>query len=373
MLTQAPDLLPRTVQEFSRRHGRPPTWAASAPGRVNLVGEHTDYLGGLCLPIALPLATWVAAAPRDDASIALSSGAGLVWDGDVSVLAPESERVQGWAAYVVGALRAVGWQGGLDLHVESSVPVGSGLSSSAALICAVATALTTASALDLLGPCVRAEQDFVGVPSGGMDQTISLLARPGHAALLDFAGGSLPSVTQVAWDPEADGVELLVVDTGVSHANDDGAFAARRAEAEAAMALPADEVAGADDPLPRRRRHVESENDRVRRVVAAVGRRDWAEVGALFTASHASLRDDHEVSCAELDTVVASAVDAGALGARMTGGGFGGCAVVLVPLEQRDEVVAAVTRAASAAGHPSPVFLPGSASGPASRHRVAGP
>lgn len=373
MLVPAPDLLPRTLQEFSRRHGRAPTWAARAPGRVNLIGEHTDYLGGLSLPIALPFATWIAAAGRDDSSIRLSSGAELTWTGDASSLAPESERVQGWAAYVVGALRAVGWQGGLDLHVESSVPIGSGLSSSAALVCAVATALSTVAPPDLLEPCIRAEQNYVGVPTGGMDQTISLLARPDHAALLDFADGSLPSVTQVAWDPEVDDVELLVVDTGVSHANDDGAFAARRAEAEAAMALSVEQVASADDPLPRRRRHVVSENDRVLRVVAALGQHDWSEVGALFSASHASLRDDHEVSSVELDTTVAAAVSAGALGARMTGGGFGGCVVVLSPVEARDDVVRAVRAAAAATGQPVPSFLRGDASGPATRLRVTGP
>ncbi|QCC78701.1 galactokinase [Nocardioides daphniae] len=367
----APDLLPASVRAFVERHGREPSWRASAPGRVNLVGEHTDYLGGLCLPVALGHRTWVVAAPRTDSRVHLTSGDALEWSGDTSHLT--GSPLRGWASYVVGALRAVGWQGGLDLHVESSVPVGAGLSSSAALICAVVTAVTERSPDDLLRAALEAEQVHVGAPTGGMDQTVSLLARPAHALLLDFAGGGLPAGRPVPWSPERDGVELLVVDTGVRHANDDGAFARRRAEAEAAMALSPDEVVAARDPLPRRRRHVDSENDRVRRVVAAVERHDWTEVGALFTASHVSLRDDHEVSCVELDAVVEAARTAGALGARMTGGGFGGCAVVLVPTTQRDRVVARVSAAARAAGHPEPSFLPGEAGGPATRHRAAGP
>lgn len=373
MILPAPDLAARTTAVFERRHGRTPSLLATAPGRVNVIGEHTDYLGGLCLPLALPYATWVAASPRTDDVVRMSSGDDLAWHGTVDALRTGRSTAPGWQAYVLGALHAVGWRAGIDLHVESSVPVGAGLSSSAALVCAVAVAVSELPPDALLDACVSAEQDYVGAPTGGMDQTVALRAEMGHVLHLDFSSPSGPLAGVVPWRPDEAGLELLVVDTGVRHDNGDGAFAQRRQESEQAWALGPDGARTARDPLPRRRRHVETENTRVLEVVAAAASDDWRRVGALLTASHASLRDDLEVSCAELDLVVEAALAAGAWGARMTGGGFGGCAVALVPASTAPAVCREVTEAAAAAGAPTPTFLRGEASGPARRLAVAGP
>lgn len=351
------DLSDAASEAFAVMYARPPAAMAMAPGRVNLVGEHTDYLGGLCLPVALPYATWVCVAPRADDVVALSSAAAGSWRGRLTDDSP------GWQRYVLGALRAVGHVGGLDLHVASTVPLGSGLSSSAALICAVQRAVTDVTNEQLVEPAVRAEVEFVGAPTGGMDQTVALLARPDHALLVDFGTGSLE---HVPWRPEDSGLELLVVDTGVRHGNDDGAFARVRAEAETAMAA-TDPLT--DPVLARRRRHVETENTRVRGVLEAAERNDWHLVGELFTQSHASLRDDHAVSCPELDVAVATALDAGALGARMTGGGFGGSCLALVPTDVAPRVRGAIAAAYGERGWQAPRFLHGNASGPATRCR----
>lgn len=384
MILPAPDLAVLTAETFNRLHGTPATLLAYAPGRVNVVGEHTDYLGGRCLPLALPYAAWVAAAPRSDDLVRISSGQGqavdagrdapgVEWHGSTGVLDPTRPLEPGWQAYVLGALRAVGWTGGVDLHVESTVPVGSGLSSSAALICATATAVTAAPPASLLDACVAAEQLHVGAPTGGMDQAAALLSSAGHVLELDFGSPSPPSTRPVRWAPEEAGLELLVVDTGIRHDNSDGAFAARRAEAEAALALPPSALGAASPALRRRRRHVESENARVGAVARAAEFGDWRRVGMLLTESHVSLRDDHEVSCAELDLVVDAALDAGAWGARMTGGGFGGCAIVLTPGARRAAVISTVVERARAAGAPSPTFLLAPPSGPARRLVPGGP
>lgn len=375
MILPAPDLASLAVETFIRHHGTPPTLLARAPGRVNVVGEHTDYLGGRCLPLALPYAAWVAAAPRRDDVVRVTSGqpratdgtTGLEWQGSTIELDPARPLRPGWQAYVLGALRAVGWGRGVDLHVESTVPLGSGLSSSAALICATATAVTTAPPSSLLEACVAAEQVHVGAPTGGMDQAAALLSRPGHVLELDFGAPTPPSTRAVRWAPEEAGLELLVVDTGVRHDNSDGAFAARRTEAEAAMALPPTALAAASSTLRRRRRHVETENGRVVEVARAAEEARWHRVGTLLTESHVSLRDDHDVSCPELDLVVDASLDAGAWGARMTGGGFGGCAIVLAPVSLRGAVSAAVVDRARDAGAPLPTFLLAPASGPAQR------
>jgi galactokinase len=344
---------------------------ASAPGRVNLIGEHTDYNGGLCLPLALPRRTTVSLTRRDDLLLALRSAQqDDAWKGSVE------DRPDGWPAYVagvVGALREEGYAvPGLDATIDSDVPLGAGLSSSAALECATAVAVARLVGLDLddatrrrlAAICRRAENDYVGAPTGGMDQIVAMLARPDHALLLDFADDS---VTPVPLPLDDGRLVLLVIDTRVSHALTDGSYGDRRAEcAAAAEALGVDEVsqadpaaveALADDLLRRRARHVLTENARVRRAVELIGIRDWPGLGAVLDASHVSMRDEFEISCRELDVAVASARSAGALGARMTGGGFGGSAVALVPGSRVDEVERVVTMAFADADLREPAYL----------------
>ncbi|WP_424217284.1 galactokinase (plasmid) [Streptomyces sp. BI20] len=375
---------------FAAVYGRGPAGVWAAPGRVNLIGEHTDHNDGLVMPIALPHAVYAAAAPRSDGRVRLSTSVadGLVEIPLAELLTPEPPRHRaarwGWAAYPAGALwalaRAGVAPGGVDLRFDSTVPVGAGLSSSAALEVATVRALADLrGAGSLTGERVaeiarRAENEVVGVPCGVMDQMASACCRAGHALLLDTRD-MLSS--HVPLDFAASGLALLVVDTGVSHDLGDGGYAERRERcAEAARALGVDslravEQAGlraaldrlAADPAVRPEaaralRHVVTENERVRRVAALASAGRLAEIGPVLVAGHASLRDDFEVSTPELDLVVRAAGAAGALGARMTGGGFGGSAIVLIGAADRERVEHAVHTAFAAAGHAPPRVFP---------------
>ncbi len=326
------------------------TVTARAPGRVNLIGEHLDYNGGRCLPIALDLGTITTVSRSTEAKLS------------------STEARPGWTAYVTGVLASLGVEEPLHVEVTSDLPIGAGLASSAALECSVAMAVDELLGLgrsreELMRACIRAENEYVGVPTGGMDQAASLFSDPGHALLLDFADDSR---TPVAFDPGAAGLALLVVDTGVSHALTDGAYAARRADCEAAArALGIPHLARASPEqirglpggrLGRRARHVASEQQRVDAFVTAVGGADWDVAGALMTGSHTSLRDDYEVSYPELDLVVETALERGALGARMTGGGFGGSAIALVPGGVLDDVEGSIRSAFTANGHDAPTL-----------------
>ena len=351
------------------------TVTGSAPGRVNLIGEHTDYNGGLCLPLALPQRTTVTVTARGDDVLSLTSAQeSAQWEGQVD------DRPDGWAAYAAGVIAVLRTDGhavpGFTASIDSDVPLGAGLSSSAALECAVAVSAAALLGLDLdgdTGPetrrmladaCRRAENDYVGAPTGGMDQTVAMLGRAGHALLLDFTDGG---VTPVALPLDDDGLVLLVIDTRVSHTLTDGSYGDRRGEcAAAASALGVDSLRdaaldlleGLADPVLRRRaRHVITENARVLAAVAALESGDWSGLAEVLDDSHASMRDDFEISCAELDLAVETARAAGALGARMTGGGFGGSAVALVPDVAVAAVQDAVTAAFAAAGHGAPAFL----------------
>jgi galactokinase len=283
-------------------------------------------------------------------------------------------RPEGWAAYLAGVVWVLEQEGyattGLDVAIASDVPVGAGLSSSAALECALVAALSDQLDLDLLRDdagraraaawCQRAENEIAGAPTGGMDQAASLRATRGHAILVDSRTGA---VEQVPVDLEAHGMTLLVVDTRAEHALVDGQYAARRTTCEEAATVLGVETLGdlapaslnadlrrlPDDVSRARVRHVVTEIERVRQCVDALRRNDFDEVGRLFVASHASLRDDYEVSCRELDLVVDSALGAGALGARMTGGGFGGSAIALVRAGDAEVVGRAVVEAFAAA------------------------
>lgn len=350
-------------------------WAA--PGRVNLIGEHTDYNDGFVMPFALPHTTVATVSRRNDGLLRLTSAdiegpAGGPVELRLDDLAPG--RSGGWTDYpagVVWALRDAGLPvGGADLHFESTVPTGAGLSSSAALEVVTALALNDLYDLGLDRPrmarlCQRAENVYVGAPTGIMDQTASACCTEGHALHLDTRD---LSQRQIPFDLAAHGLELLVVDTRVKHAHSDGEYGKRRAGCEAgaaALGVAAlrdvpfdllDEALGRlDDPEVRALvRHIVTENRRVERVIAHLEAGEVREIGPVLTEGHASLRDDFRVSCRELDLVVDSALDAGALGARMTGGGFGGSAIVLTETSAAQVVTKSVLRAFEAASLEAP-------------------
>ena len=321
------------------------------PGRVNLIGEHLDYNGGPVLPMAIDRTLTIKVRRRDDDTV-------NVWTDRASSgkasfpIAVQPGDVDGWAAYAAGTMWSLGESGhsfgGVDIVVESALPSGAGLSSSAALTCGIAAAIDELfdlgiSRTDLALIAQRAESDYVGAPVGIMDQLAVLHGEVGHALLIDTAA-TPPTTRPVPLGWEDAGLILLVIATGAHHSLADGEYAARREECERAAAeLGLEHLAQAgldatvkltDEVLKARTRHVLTETARVRGAVSALNRRAWQQLGAIFTASHESLRDDFEVSCPELDVAVEAAIEAGALGARMTGGGFGGSAIALVPLDQ---------------------------------------
>ncbi len=373
----------RVRSAFIDVYGEEPTVAWSAPGRVNLIGEHTDYNDGFVLPFALPLRTAVAAGAGGREWTVWSESTGQMMSFGAPELVPGS--VTGWAAYAAGVVWSLREAGvGVPparLAITSDVPVGAGLSSSAALECAVLAAL-----LDLTGASVpmlewpglarRAENGYVGVPCGIMDQTAATSARAGHALFLDCR--SL-AIEQVPFDLTATGLAMVIIDTRAPHRLVNGEYADRRATCEeaartlgvralrdvvdAAAALDA----LADDVSRRRVRHVVTENERVHRTVALLRAGRPFEMGQLLSASHASLRDDFEVTVPELDVAAEAAERAGALGARMTGGGFGGCVIALVEVGLVDQVIDAVGQAFAMRGFRPPhafVTAPSAGVGP---------
>ncbi|HSS11559.1 MAG TPA: galactokinase [Acidimicrobiales bacterium] len=344
--------------------GRPPDGVWVAPGRVNLIGEHTDYNDGFVLPFALSQRVSVAAARRRDRNLTVVSRqqpdrVTIDLDG----LAPG--LVTGWGAYVAGvawALQARGYApSGADLLIESDVPIGAGLSSSAALECAVAAALDGLAgfglpAVDLAQIAQTAENDFVGFPCGLMDQMVSMTAIAGHALFLDTRSLLAEAVP---FDPSRAGLTLIVVNTNAPHLLVYTEYAERRRACELAARLlkvrslrdvTPDQLDAAlsglrDATLGRRVRHVVTENARVLATVDRLRVGDVHAIGPLLSASHQSLRDDFEVSSARLDVAVTAALSAGALGARLTGAGFGGCAIALAPVEAADDIVTNVAEA----------------------------
>ena len=372
----------RAAGRFRAWHGAEPEGVWHAPGRVNLIGEHTDYNRGWVLPFALDRGVVVAARRRGDGVLDIRS----IQAGDRATLPLAGlgpGGVTGWAAYPAGvawAMREAGHPvGGASLVIDSDLPQGAGLSSSAALECAAAIALADLYGLraprtELARLARRAENVMVGVPSGIMDQSASLLCEAGHALLLDCRTGG---TTPVPFDPAAAGLGLLVMDTGARHALTDGRYALRRAECErAARALgvpslrdvtgPGRAAEISDPVLARRARHVIADNCRVRAAADLLGADDTAALGPLPHASHASLRDDFEVSWPQADVAAEAAERAGALGARMVGGGFGGSVIALVPGDDA-AVRAAVTAGYAGRGWPPPRFLAAPPSGGARR------
>jgi galactokinase len=360
----------RAQQAFAERFGTEPEGVWAAPGRVNVIGEHTDYNDGFVLPVALPHTTRAAVGRRTDGRVALASlqGDGAVVELALADLAPG--RPDGWAGYpagVVDGLRDL-LPGGVSVLVDTDVPVGAGLSSSAALTCSVALALSDLVAphltrADLVELARRSENDFVGAPTGILDQSASLLCEAGHALFLDTRSRT---TEQVPLDLAAAGLELLVVDTGTSHTHADGGYGDRRRECEEAAArlgVPAlrdipDVAALAaldDDVLRRRARHIVTENARVLEIVRVLrGAADPRSIGPVLSEGHASLRDDFEISTPELDACVDAALAAGAHGARMVGGGFGGSAVVLVDRDRAGAVAQAVQKRFAKEGYAAP-------------------
>lgn len=358
-------------QEFAERFGHAPEGVWAAPGRVNIIGEHTDYNDGYVLPIALPHTTLAAVSRRDGQWLELAS----MQQPDEPLRMELGELTPGnpggWAAYpagVVHQLRAAGHTlGGLRLVIDGQVPVGAGLSSSAALECSVALALRDLFALpytdeDLVDITRGAENDFVGAPTGMMDQYASLLCEEGHALFLDTRHRS---TVQVPFDLVASGLALLVCDTGTPHSLSDGQYGNRRqecADAAAALGVPAlrdiGEVADLErlpEPLRRRARHVVTENARVLATLQVLqSGADPRAIGEILTAGHRSLRDDFEISTPQLDTCVEAALQAGAYGARMVGGGFGGSAIVLVDDSAETSVLAAIETAMGKSGFDPP-------------------
>jgi galactokinase len=376
----AEQLAERAAEGYAVLFGARPAGVWFAPGRVNLIGEHTDYNQGFVLPFALRAGVAAAAAPTTGGTEGDSDGPPpggerlTVWSRqeDDTVAAPvgglRAGAVRGWAAYPMGmawSLVAAGYQlGAASIAVDSNMPIGAGLSSSAALECAVGLALTELYGLDvprtrLAALASRAENDFAGAPTGIMDQSAALLCRAGHALLLDCRSGATQAVPL---DAAAAGHVLLVVDTGVRHALTDGRYAARRRSCEAAaealgvrtlrdLTDDPDAVSRLDDPeLRRRARHVVTENRRVLAAADLLRHGELGQVGLLLTRSHASLRDDFEVSWPQADVTVDAAIGAGAAGARMMGGGFGGSVIALATADRRADIEAAIAAAYAARG-----------------------
>lgn len=360
------------LERFEELYGAEVDLVAAAPGRVNLIGEHVDYNEGFVLPFAISARTYVALRARDDQKIRIASlqSGGAIFESAIDQLAPLTGP--NWTRYMLGVVWALEIKTGIDLLVDSEVPVGAGLSSSAALECSIATALNQKfdlgiTAGELAKITQRAENKYVGVPCGIMDQSISLLGKSGHALLLDCRDLSSQDVRV---DFESANLKLLIIDTQAHHSLVDGGYAERRAQCESVarslginslreLSLSDLEAAAPRlDPLAyRRARHVVTEIARVQEAVTALSKDDFKHFGELLNSSHRSLRDDYNVSCPELDLAVDVSIAQGALGARMVGGGFGGSAIALIEEDASGRVCQALERAFANAGFKSPRFF----------------
>ncbi len=372
------ELANETAAGFQVRYGYQPSGVWSAPGRVNLIGEHTDYNGGFVLPLAINRRTYAAVALRADSLIRVASSfTSEAVEIDLEKINPGLEL--DWAAYPLGMAWAVrskaielGHQApefGFDAYIHSDVPVGAGLSSSAAIECAIGVALNELWHLDLdertLARCGQlGENQIVGAPTGIMDQSASMLGIADHGVLLDCR---TLETEPIELGFAAAGLELLIIDTRVAHRLVDGGYAERRAACESSAAklnlqflrdLDLAQLADAEPKLTavefRRTRHVVTEISRVLETVATLKSKGPVAIGGLLKASHDSLRDDYAVSIPELDLAVEAAIDAGALGARMTGGGFGGAAIALTPTSKLGVVSESVKHAFASAGYLAP-------------------
>jgi galactokinase len=382
------DIRDEVAENFTEVFGYEPTGLWSAPGRVNLIGEHTDYNEGFVLPFAINRRTVLALGVRDDAVVRVgSSFADEAAEIALAELTPDA--LDGWSAYPLGVIWALGQFGadlaavpGVDIYLESTVPVGAGLSSSAAIESSVAFALNEVWQLGLDRQTLAkvgqlAENKAVGAPTGIMDQSASLLGQADAAVFLDCR--SLESAV-VPLGLAAAGLEILVIDTGVTHEHATGGYRARRDSCErgaAAMDVPslrhlsvgdlerAREIL--DDETFRRVRHVVTEDQRVLETVRVLRESGPLAIGELLDASHASMRDDFEISVPELDLAVETAQSNGAIGARMTGGGFGGSAIALVPTDAISRIQVAIDGAFAEHGFGQPTMFVVTASDGAAR------
>jgi galactokinase len=359
-------------EKFLESFGHEPDLVAAAPGRVNLIGEHIDYSDGFVLPFAIKDRTLVAARKRDDSTVRIASAQrrNKVVTVDIKDVKPGLKGE--WERYALGVLWSLGVNHGVDLLIDGHVPLGAGLSSSAALECSVATAMNHLFDMgynleELARLTQKAENQYVGVPCGIMDQSVSLMATRGSALLLDCRD---LSTRNIPFDVASSGLELLIIDTQAHHALTDGGYAERRASCESAVAklgitslreLSMEQLEASRSALTEtefiRVRHAVTEMKRVLDCVDALSNSDFEKVGLLINHSHASLRDDYTVSCPELDTAVDAANAAGALGSRMVGGGFGGSAIALIQASKTSETIKAIEKAFSDEGFKAPRFF----------------
>jgi galactokinase len=359
-------------EKFLETFGVEADLIAAAPGRVNLIGEHIDYSQGFVLPFAISERTYAAIRKRDDSVVRIASvqRRNKIVTVDIKNVKPGLKGE--WERYALGVLWSMGVTSGVDLMIDGHVPLGAGLSSSAALECSVATAVNHLFNLgfdlqELARLTQRAENDYVGVPCGIMDQSVSLMASVGSAILLDCRD---LTTQNIPFDVAASGLELLIIDTQAHHALTDGGYANRRASCEsaakklgvesmrqlsmAALNSGKELITGEEY---RRAHHAVTEMARVHECVIALKAHDFKKVGELLNASHASLRDDYSVSCPELNAAVEASLTAGALGARMVGGGFGGSAIALIDVKKSRETINAIEKAFAARKFKAPRFF----------------
>lgn len=358
--------------QFNKTFGIDPEVIAQAPGRVNLIGEHIDYSEGFVLPFAIDAVTQCALSRRSDTRIRVASaqrpGAIVV----ITLDELSALKGEGWARYVFGVIWSLEISSGLDIYIDGRVPLGAGLSSSAALECSIATALNHLFGLEkskseLALVTQRAENKYVGVPCGIMDQSVSLMAKAGYALLLDCRD---LSSRHIPVDFAGSELRLLIIDTQAHHSLTDGGYAERRQSCEevarilgvsAMRDLTLETLQSKVKELTstqfKRARHAVTEIARVLEAVKKLESEDFAAFGRLLNNSHHSLRDDYTVSCPELDTAVDTALETGALGARMVGGGFGGSAIALIKDEDAGKISIEIERAFAAKGFTAPRFF----------------
>jgi galactokinase len=359
-------------KKFLETFGEEPDLVAAAPGRVNLIGEHIDYSEGFVLPFAIKDRTFAAVRKRDDSMVRIASAQrrNKIVTVDITDVKPGLKGE--WERYALGVLWSMGVTSGVDIMIDGHVPLGAGLSSSAALECSVATAMNHLfdmgfSLEELARLTQRAENQYVGVPCGIMDQSVSLMATQGFALLLDCRD---LSTRNISFDVASHGLELLIIDTQAHHALTDGGYAERRASCESVATkltvksmreLTMAQLDAARDQIKHteyiRARHAVGEMKRVLDCVDALSIGDFAKVGELINQSHVSLRDDYTVSCPELDTAVEASLATGALGSRMVGGGFGGSAIALIDASKTAQTIRAVESAFAAKKFKAPRFF----------------